>query len=105
MTIQDIIALAKSGYKKKDIEELLKLEIPEEPEPESPEKDPEHAPEEPEEPEEKDDSIDDKELRIQELEAQIRKLQEANRNKDQSGGSDPEAERKKRMIERAKSFM
>ena len=29
MNINDIIALAKSGYKKKDIDELLKLEAPE----------------------------------------------------------------------------
>ena len=75
MKLEDIIALAKAGYKPSDIKELVKLaEEPEEPnEPEEPEE-----PKEPKEPDERD-------KQIEELQDQIKKLQDSKSREDISG--------------------
>ena len=115
MNINDIIALAKSGYKKKDIDELLKMEtpkepepLPEEPEPESPEKDPEHELPEPEEKEDDDkikEQINRANLEIADLKAKLAKAQAQNVRKDIDDGRDAAAERGQRIADYARSLM
>lgn len=106
MTLADIIALSKSGYKKKDIDELLAMELPEEdPEPESPEKTPEHGDQDQEEPEADKESMDNIKEENEKLKAQLEQLQKENREKDRTDPADTEAARLKRLQERAKQFM
>lgn len=105
MKIGDIIALAKAGYKKKDIEDLLavdteeKKEEPdskEEPEPEKkkeeqePKEDPnpEEKKEDPDPEEKKEDPEPDYKKLFEESQAKIKKLQEKNR-KDPSKATTP----------------
>ena len=72
MKLEDIIALAKAGYKPSDIKELVKLaETPEEPK----------EPKEPKEPDERD-------KQIEELQGQIKKLQDSKSREDISGNKD-----------------
>ena len=69
MKLEDIIALAKAGYKPSDIKELVKLaEEPKEP----------AEPKEPKEPDERD-------KQIEELQEQIKKLQDSKSREDISG--------------------
>ena len=76
MKLEDIISLAKAGYKPSDIKELVKLA--EEPEEQKEPKEPkEHK--EPTEPDERD-------KQIKELEEQIKKLQDYKSRRDNSGG-------------------
>ena len=75
MKLEDIIALAKAGYKPSDIKELVKIaEEPKEPkEPAEPKEPKEHA-----EPDERDEQI-------KELQEQIKKLQDSKSREDISG--------------------
>ena len=86
MKLTDIIALAKAGYKKEDVDELIKIELPQDPE-EDPEKstepntgsegDPEPSPEDPQEP---DFEVKYKELvtEFEKLKDDLKKAQEKN---------------------------
>lgn len=96
MKIGDIIALAKAGYKKKDIEDLLavdteeKKEEPdskEEPEPEK-KKEEQEPKEDPNPEEKKEDPEPDYKKLFEESQAKIKKLQEKNR-KDPSKATTP----------------
>ena len=119
MNINDIIALAKSGYKKKDIDELLKLEVPEpatEPVP-----DPEPA--QPIENGQKDDAedlapggdnkVDDSineqleaaQKRISELEAKLQRAQSVNIQKNIDNGRNEVAERESRIADYVRNMM
>ena len=72
MKLEDIIALAKAGYKPSDIKELVKLaEEPKEPK-------------EPEEPTELKEP-DERDKQIEELQEQIKKLQDSKSREDNSG--------------------
>lgn len=97
--ISDIAALARAGYKASDIKELLQLSKSTEPEAEEPASIPEKDPAQPdpanastatktkeaeEEPEESKNE-DANEAKIKELEEQIKKLQNANASRDNSG--------------------
>lgn len=107
MNIADIITLAKMGYKKQDIKELIELaEAKEQPQPttdpapaevpqdapadEAPEpsapiiKFPENTAKEPAQPE--------NDEKVKQLEEQIKKLQEANTRKDASGNVESDAD-------------
>ena len=66
MKLEDIIALAKAGYKPSDVKELVKLA---------------EEPQEPQEPQEP----DDRDKQIKELQEQIKKLQDSNSREDNSG--------------------
>ncbi len=100
MNLSDIIALAKAGYKPKDIKELIELgkeaqttgaEEPAETDPkEDPQPEPEKAPAEPA-------SADPGAIKIKELEAQLAqvrqdlaKAQRNNTSRDNSGAAGPE---------------
>ena len=105
LTLTDIIALSKSGYKKKDIDDLLSMEIPEESEElESVQEDETQSHLQQESKDDNEESINYKE-EYEQLKAQLKELQEMNRNKDLSDVSDSVEERKQRMLERAKKFM
>lgn len=105
LTLTDIIALSKSGYKKKDIDDLLSMEIPEESEElESVQEDETQSHLQQELKDDNEESINYKE-EYEQLKAQLKELQEMNRNKDLSDISDSVEERKQRMLERAKKFM
>ena len=114
--LSDIAALAKAGYKPNDIKELLQLSKPTEPEAEKPapipEKDPaqpdpangstdpkvkeaEKAPEEP--------AQDANEAKIAELQDQIKKLQEQNASRDNSGDRSQDTE--KQIADLISSYM
>ena len=69
MKLEDIIALAKAGYKPSDIKELVKLA------------------EEPKEPKESKESAepDERDKQIEELQEQIKKLQDSKSREDNSG--------------------
>ena len=99
MKLEDIIALAKAGYKPSDIKELVKLaEEPEEPnESEDPNeskesKDPNESkepkeskdPKESKEPKESNEP-DERDKQIEELQEQIKKLQDSKSREDISG--------------------
>ena len=72
MKLEDIIALAKAGYKPSDIKELVKLaEEPKEP----------AEPKESKEP----DEPDERDKQIKELQDQIKKLQDSKSREDISG--------------------
>lgn len=106
MNLADVIALAKSGYKKKDIDELLALEIAEEAEPEA-ENGAKEPPQDEPDPEPTEPSIDIENLRREneELKNQLSELQKKNREKSVADPGDAAAERAKRLAERAKDFM
>lgn len=97
MKIGDVIALAKAGYKKKDIEDLLVVDTEEkkeepdskEEEPEPKEKKEDLDSEKDKEPEEKkEESIPDYKKLFEESQAKIKKLQEKNR-KDPAKATTP----------------
>lgn len=112
MNLNDIIALAKSGYKKKDIDELLALdvtpEIPDEPAQENGQKDDAEVQQA-----EDNDPIDDTiQKQIEEAQSEIRKLkddlaaaQKLNRTYDITRGLDELEERRKRIEELARKMM
>lgn len=105
LTLADIISLSKSGYKKKDIDELLSMEIPEESEElESIQEDESQSNHQQELKDDDEESIKYKEEN-ERLKAQLKELQEMNRNKDSSDNSDSPEERQRRIMERAKKFM
>ena len=86
MKLDDIIALAKQGYKPSDVKELIEFskdESKDEPE-EEPKEEPEEEPKD--EPEE--EPKDEKQKEIDELKGQIKKLQEENSRKDNSDNED-----------------
>ena len=70
MKLDDIIALAKQGYKPSDVKELIELSKGE------PEEEPKDEPEE--------EPKDEKQKEIDELKEQIKKLQEENSRRDNS---------------------
>ena len=84
MKLDDIIALAKQGYKPSDVKELIELSK-DEPEYE-PEDKPEYEPED--EPEDELEDENEKQKEIDELKGQIKKLQEENARKDNSDNED-----------------
>lgn len=107
MNIADIIALAKMGYKKQDIKELIEMADakeatttqPEVPEPITPEVTPEgEAPEQTvstvKEPEiaPKESAQHDSNDEVKQLKEQIKQLQEANTRKDVSGNVESDAD-------------
>lgn len=112
MNLNDIIALAKSGYRKKDIEELLAMDVtpenPDEPAPENDQKDDTN-----EQQAVTDDSIDDNiQKQIEEAQAEIQKLkddlaaaQKLNRTYDITRGLDELEERRKRIEALARNMM
>lgn len=126
MNINDIIALAKSGYKKKDIDELLKMELPADPDPDP---DPDPNPKKPDsvDPDtgngqkdgaEGDQGQDEKGIDIEiqkqidaaqseiaDLKAKLAKAQEKNIKKDYSSGKDEVKERNDRILDYARKLM
>lgn len=89
MKIGDVISLAKAGYKKKDIEDLLALDTKEpEPEEKKEEPEPKEKKEDPEPEEKKEDPAPDYKKLFEESQAKIKKLQEKNR-KDPSKAATP----------------
>ena len=74
MKLDDIIALAKQGYKPGDVKELIELS----------EGEPEDEPED----EQEDELEDEKQKEIDELKEQIKKLQEENARRDNSDNED-----------------
>lgn len=105
MNIADIIALAKMGYKKQDIKELIDMAdakeqpVPEVPEPITPEvtsteKAPEQTVPTVKEPENmpKESTQHDSDEKVKQLENQIKQLQEANTRKDVSGNVENDAD-------------
>lgn len=110
MNLNDIIALAKSGYKKKDIDELLKLEIPTEEE-ETKESTPEEddADSESNLNNSNDVEIDEKLKnaldKINELEEKLSKAQKDNVNKNNDNLHNEVKERNDRISSYAKNFM
>lgn len=95
MKMKEIVALAVAGYKKKDIDELLALELPEDDQHEEPQDEVIDKKEEPEEeqkrkseedekPEPAEDEIDYKKL-YEESQLKIKELQQSNVKKDIEG--------------------
>ena len=82
MKLDDIIALAKQGYKPSDVKELIELSKDE------PEYEPEDEQEDELEDEPEDELEDEKQKEIDELKEQIKKLQEKNARKDNSDNGD-----------------
>ena len=119
MNINDIIALAKSGYKKKDIDELLKLEVPEpaaepvpDPEPAQPIENGQKDDAEdvaPGEDSKVDDSINEQieaaQKKIRELEAKLQKAQSVNIQKNVDNGRNEAADRKNRINDYVRNSM
>lgn len=114
MNLSELIALAKAGYKKKDIDELLKLDATPEPEPEEPA--PENGPKEDAELQPAgEESPDNDEIENEELNAareEIDKLkkdldlaQSLNRLFDVTQNMDDKEERDKRIREFARELM
>ena len=119
MNINDIIALAKSGYKKKDIDELLKLETPEP----APDPAPDPDPAKPIENDRKDDAEDEatggddkaddsinEQLtealkRIAELEEKLKKAQSTNIKKNVSDDKNEAADRADRIRDYVRKMM
>ena len=118
MNITDIIALSKAGYKKKDIDELLKMDVPQEPEPAS-EPEPEPGTENGQKDDTKVDPVpapqpvnddinklkEQYDLKIAELEKKLEAAQKANVSKNIDNGKDEAAERQKRITDYARSLM
>ena len=117
MNINDIIALAKSGYKKKDIDELLKLELPEpaEPDPE-PLPDTENGQKDGAEgdPVPEDDvpdieyitlEYDKAQKEIADLKTKLQKAQQQNINRNIDPVKDERAERTRRITDYARNLM
>lgn len=118
MNISDIIALSKAGYRKKDIDELLKLDIPQDPDPASePEPEPDTgngqkdgAKVDPEpDPQPVNDDInklkEQYDQKIAELEKKLEAAQKTNVSKNIDNGKDEAAERLKRITDYARSKM
>ena len=78
MKLDDIIALAKQGYKPNDIKELIELSKDE------PKDEPKDGPKD----KPKDEPKDEKQKEIDELKEQIKKMQEENARKDNSDNDD-----------------
>lgn len=86
--VADIIALVKAGYKMSDIKALLE-EKPEDKPGEKPEDKPEEKPEEkPEDKPEENPSVEDLKNQIRDLTAQIKTMQENNKEADVSHHTD-----------------
>ena len=82
MKLEDIIALAKQGYKPNDIKELIELSKGE------PNEEPNDCPKNEPKDEPKDEPNYEKQKEIGELKEQIKKLQEENVRKDNSNNDD-----------------
>lgn len=98
LKLEDIVALAKQGYKPNDIKELIALSKEAEQEPQQepkeekptpskePEKEPEQEPlKEPEKEPEEDPKIIEYKKKLEEMEKKLSDLQAANSHKDMSG--------------------
>ena len=85
MKLDDIIALAKQGYKPSDVKELIELSK-DEPEDEPVDELEDETEDEPED-ELEDEPEDEKQKEIDELKEQIKKLQEENARKDNSNNN------------------
>ena len=118
MNISDIIALSKAGYKKKDIDELLKMDIPQDPEPASePEPEPDTGNGQKDgtkvDPDPASQPVNDDinklkeqyDQKIAELEKKLEAAQKANVSKNIDNGKDEAAERLKRITDYARSKM
>lgn len=105
--LSDIAALARAGYKVSEVKELLQLSKQTEPEAEKPATIPEKDPAQPDpanankEPKTKEvlkapeePKQDENEAKIAELQEQIKKLQEQNASRDNSGDRSKETEEK-----------
>lgn len=114
MNLSELIALAKAGYKKKDIDELLKLDVTPEPEPEEPaqengpREDAEAQPAGEESP--VNDEIENEELNaareeIDKLKKDLDLAQSLNRLFDVTQNMDDKEERDKRIREFARELM
>ena len=114
--LSDIAALAKAGYKPNDIKELLQLSKQTEPEAEKPAPTPEKDPAQPDpanaitEPKVKESEKapeapvqDANEAKIAELEEQVKKLQEMNASRDNSGDKSDDTE--KQIADLISSYM
>ena len=99
MTLGEIIALAKAGYKKQDIDELLAIKVDEpDPEPEDPkstenpsgsEGDPDTSPEDPEDKPDFEDMYNSLQKEFDKLKEDLKKAQEKNVHQN-NGGNDPD---------------
>ena len=121
MKMADIIALAKAGYTKKDVDKLIALELPDPeplPEPEpvpEPEPDAENIPkEEPKDepasvPQPGSDPIKDELEKLrretEDLKAKLAAAQHANIHKNNDKGVDEKAERDKRIADYMRNLM
>ena len=112
MNLLDIISLAKAGYKKSDIDELLKIQIDESEEnggsPDSMDEENSSKGEDVDFPEESDDKPDyeklykDLETEFEKVKNDLRTIQESNRKKD---NSDKDADPMKDLEDVFRSFM
>ena len=124
MNLTDIINLTKAGYKKRDIDELIKAELtPADPDPEDKKADPDPKPDPDAESGQKDDrqadpdqddqgindeiqkQLNDAQAKIAALEEKLKKAQAANINKNIDNGVDEAAARQKRLEDRVRSMM
>ena len=106
MKLEDIIALAKAGYKPSEVKELMELqqELPkEEPPKEEPPK--EEPPEdEPPKEDEKDKTISDLQAQLADIQSKLDIAQKANQRMDQSGNGSQVLSDEDILIELGKHF-
>lgn len=106
MKLEDIIALAKAGYKPSEVKELMELqqELPkEEPPKEEPPKE-EPPKEEPPKEDEKDKTISDLQAQLADIQSKLDIAQKANQRMDQSGNGSQELSDEDILIELGKHF-
>lgn len=106
MKLEDIIALAKAGYKPSEVKELMELqqELPkEEPPKEEPPKE-EPPKEEPPKEDEKDKTISDLQAQLADIQSKLDIAQKANQRMDQSGNGSQVLSDKDILIELGKHF-
>ena len=106
MKLEDIIALAKAGYKPSEVKELMELqqELPkEEPPKEEPPKE-EPPKEEPPKEDEKDKTISDLQAQLADIQSKLDIAQKANQRMDQSGNGSQVLSDEDILIELGKHF-
>jgi DNA-binding transcriptional MerR regulator len=111
MKLEDIIALAKAGYKPSEVKELMELqqELPKEepPKEEPPKEEPpkEELPkEEPPKEDEKDKTISDLQAQLADIQSKLDIAQKANQRMDQSGNGSQVLSDEDILIELGKHF-
>lgn len=106
MKLEDIIALAKAGYKPSEVKELMELqqELPEEEPPKEVPPKEEPPKEEPPKEDEKDKTISDLQAQLADIQSKLDIAQKANQRMDQSGNGSQALSDEDILIELGKHF-